>query len=276
MKNNFNLIFALLLLVSLYSCKEKEGEELQDTTEESVKEQIFAQTAFEDAENLAIELMLGVSPNFRTMKMSTANEICGSTKITHDEAKKTVLVDFGAGCKDAAGITRKGKLSIAYLGDFPNMGSQLTMTFDNYFMNGYKLEGTKITSTKALIPIPVSIEFNSQVKNGKLTWENGKITQLDATHVKKITLDQKTNEITMEVTGSSKGINRAGTNFLGAITNTLIFKDECLIQGITLASKGTYVFAFGDKSVEVDFGNGTCDKKMTLLYNGKTKEITVD
>jgi hypothetical protein len=275
MNKNLTLYLAAMLMFGLFSCSKSE-EEPKDNNEEYVLEQISIQNAFEDAENLAIGLMFESSIEFRTRQMFVRNDGCESIQVTHDQTKKTLLVDFGKGCIDSNGITRKGKLKIAYEGDFPMVGSKITVTFEEYFINSVKVEGTKTTSTRSINIFVPSIEFISEVKGGKLTWENGKFTEIEANQIKKLIFDEKNDEVIFELTGSSTGKNKFGKKFTAAITNPLIFKDSCLEKGINLASKGTLLFVFGDRAVEADFGDGTCDKKIKLTYNEKTVEVTVD
>lgn len=59
---------------------------------------------------------------------------------------KNIVINFGTGCTSQNGITRSGKIMVHLTDSLRRPGSVATMTFDNYFVRGYKKEGT-ITRT---------------------------------------------------------------------------------------------------------------------------------
>src|SRR5688572_7774958 len=54
---------------------------------------------------------------------------------------KTMTIDYGGGCTMGP-ITRKGKLIVNLTGRIKNPGSAMAVSFENYAVNDYKLEGS--------------------------------------------------------------------------------------------------------------------------------------
>src|SRR6516162_5679810 len=64
---------------------------------------------------------------------------------------KTITVDFGSGCTDAVGVTRKGKITYIFSGKLINPGTTVSASFTNYSISGYQLQGTySITNNSSL------------------------------------------------------------------------------------------------------------------------------
>ena len=55
---------------------------------------------------------------------------------------KTVTIDYGTGC-DEGGKLKKGKIIAVFSGRFKQAGTTINITFDNFYINGDKIEGTK-------------------------------------------------------------------------------------------------------------------------------------
>jgi hypothetical protein len=57
---------------------------------------------------------------------------------------KIITIDYGTGCTGFYNNTRSGKIIIEVTGLRIAEGSKRTVTFDNYYFNGIKVEGTKV------------------------------------------------------------------------------------------------------------------------------------
>lgn len=84
---------------------------------------------------------------------------------------KTITLDFGSGCTNPnTGVTRSGKMIFVLSDSLRLTGSTAVLTFDNYFVNGFKREGT-ITWTN--VSTPGHRSWTRQVVAGKITAPNG-------------------------------------------------------------------------------------------------------
>ena len=77
--------------------------------------------------------------------------------------------------------------------------------------------------------------------------------------------------------GTASGTNRNGKAYSTQLITDIVFKFGCN-QGtkkILLPVSGTKVITVGEKTITIDFGNGTCDDKATVTVDGKSTEITL-
>src|SRR5262249_21819086 len=84
------------------------------------------------------------------------------------------VIDFGSGCTGRDGRTRKGKIIIVYTGRLILAGNSATTTFDGYYVNDTKVEGTHmITNTST----QDARSFTITVQDAKLSKINANYTQ---------------------------------------------------------------------------------------------------
>lgn len=180
---------------------------------------------------------------------------------------KTLTIDFETGCTDGYGITRKGKLiikleKILWLAD-----SKATVEFENYFVNGVKVEGKVIITTTSWLSTKKSYTYT--VTDGKLTYANGKTATYSGTR----TVEYKTqntesvNDDVFELTGTASLTDSLGTS---TITVTSPLKRALLCPWI---GAGEVSVSLNGHTGKLNYGNGDCDKKATITVGDKTKEI---
>ncbi|RZJ81552.1 MAG: hypothetical protein EOO20_25090, partial [Chryseobacterium sp.] len=168
------LSLSLSTAVLFTSCKKTE--DAQSNSEIETTFELSGRQATSDNINEDDNLILneaaeekGLQGNFAP-QTEPSNIIFGCATVTVSQGgfPKTILIDFGAGCL-SNGIFRKGKINVVLSDSLRHTGSTSVMTFDNYFVNGFKREGTitwKNLST-------------STVKSWQRTVENGKFTAPD-------------------------------------------------------------------------------------------------
>jgi hypothetical protein len=78
------------------------------------------------------------------------------------------------------------------------------------------------------------------------------------------------------ITGTNSGISTDGSAYKTMISAPLEIYETCAKTGVYVPSKGTMVFndKFGEFTLV--FGTGICDKVITVIYPGGTKDITLD
>ena len=60
------------------------------------------------------------------------------------------------------------------------------------------------------------------------------------------------------------------------ITKPLVFKRECSSsRKFSIAVEGTKELTIDGKLIVIDYGDGTCDNKVTITINGTSKEVEV-
>ncbi|GAB4347034.1 MAG: hypothetical protein OHK0038_27090 [Flammeovirgaceae bacterium] len=190
--------------------------------------------------------------------------------VTLDTTNRMLTVDFGTtGCVCKDGKTRKGKIIRTWSADKKSE----TITYDNYFVDGNKIEGTR-TRTLLSGSLETGRKFEVTLVGGKVTFTDGTFTTLDGNWVRQY---DKLAEAKSTETGTCNGIGKNGVKFTSTVEKPLVRKMSCfetkipfIVEGIrkvTLEKEGV------TKNASIDYGNGSCDNKATVTVDGVTKEI---
>ncbi len=178
---------------------------------------------------------------------------------------KNIVIDFGTGCTSSNGITRKGKINVTLSDSLRKSGSVAVMTFDNYYVSGFKREGT-ITWTNTSAPGGKSWE--RKVENGKITAPSGnywlhegikEITQTAGVSTPQDLLDD-----VYSITGYHTITNSAGKTRTSTILTALQKKTIC-----SNIDQGTVKVQGPNHYATIDFGNGACDNIATISIDGR-------
>ena len=266
-------IFALLSLPSVFffaSCEkgETEPDPEFETTYKLSEDQAISEGINDDATVVFFEATVGAGLYRVNGTVETTNTLsCATVTVTPQNTfPKTITIDFGTGgCVSADGIPRKGKINIT-LSDYLHItGTTATMTFDNYYTAGFKVEGNILwtnTSTQN------AFSWTRQITNGKVIEPIGGYYW---THEGTKTVVQTAGGTTplnllddvYAVTGSHTVVNPAGKTRTVTITEALEKKTTChhVTKG-KVKVQGTTHFAI------LDYGDGTCDNIATISIDG--------
>ena len=186
---------------------------------------------------------------------------------------KTLTLDFGTGCTSADGISRKGKLIYLFTGSLLTPGSKVSVTFNQYVVNGYGLQGTySITNNST----PAGVIINTQVTNGIITYPSGNNYHYGHNRTFTMTAGASTPFIIADdvyaITGNSSFSAADGSSLVCNITTPLVKAIAC-----PYVNTGVVSFVF-DQVVNgtLDFGSGACDNQATLkIGTTVTRTITL-
>ena len=87
------------------------------------------------------------------------------------ENSRIITVDYGEGCTGFFDQTRSGKIIIEVTGFRRLVGSARTVTFDNYIVNGVKIEGTRMTENLGANENG-NVVFMATLTDGKVVFPN--------------------------------------------------------------------------------------------------------
>ena len=202
---------------------------------------------------------------------------CFSTTITPLAAgafKKTVTVNFGTGCKGRDGHMRRGKVITVFTGRMIKPGNKATTTFDGYYVDSVKVEGTHTIQNNSTSNNRI---FTVRVENGKLTKPSGNYVAWNDTKTRTQTEGNGTPEyikddvysIRGEASGTVKHYDKT-IQWSSAIVEPIIRKFTC-----RWAVKGQIKITRNTKTSLLDYGNGSCDDQATLTINGQVHNITL-
>lgn len=265
------LVLGCVFLFSIYSCsKNTSSSSNSDNETQTATDNAFAQGTSDDAVAMSSESedngMVG------TITDSTLGLMFNShVSITLNVATspKVLTIDFGSAdalCFD--GKTRRGKVIVNFTGFYRDSGSNHTITFDNYYVNDNKIDGS------------ITVVNNGHNTAGNLTYSvksmltitdtAGNTLTYNGDHTREWVAGEATAGIrgwaddVYSITGSSSGTTFTGTQFSSNITSALIFALNC-----KWIEKGTIEFKPAGKLTRtIDFGNGDCDNVATVTIAG--------
>lgn len=271
---NYLIAFAIIIFtVGISSCKKNNtasppSSEIQTTIDLST-DQAISDNLNADAENVLNEA--SVDNNFSgstSVGVTTTMGVlsCATVTVSSGNFPKTITIDFGTGCSSNDGITRSGKINITLSDSLRHSGSTAVMTFTNYYVSGFKKEGT--------------ITWTNTTQNGIRSWqrkcENGKITAPDGhfwlhsgTQAVVQTAGSDTpSDLTDDVfsyTGTATVTNSSGESRTATILNALEKKVDC-----ANIDKGTIKIQGPNHYATLDYGDGTCDRIATISIDAGT------
>jgi hypothetical protein len=176
---------------------------------------------------------------------------------------RTVLIDFGDdNCIGEDGRIRNGQILVTYSGRYRDEGTVITVTPQDYKVNGHELSGTKtITNLGANDQglLHYSIVVDGQVTAPGNIWQ----TSWESTRIRTWVSGSTTLtpwDDAYEITGSASGINRNDVPYTMSITTPLRAEIGCpwLVSGVVQITPEDL-----DARV-VNFGSGDCNNGFTV------------
>jgi hypothetical protein len=219
------------------------------------------------------------------LSSSSFNEISEAGQcatITHDTTitPKLVIIDFGTtNCLCNDNRMRRGKILVTYTGGrYKDIGSVKTVTFENFYRNDNKIEGTRIVSNKGLND---NQNYHWEVKetNMKITKVDGKFHTWNSTRDREMLAGYSTiawSDDEYQMTGNADGINQNNIAYTASITTPLhrIMTCKWIDKGVI-----EFVNEANGKIRTIDYGTGNCDNLATVTVTtkrGKTISKTIN
>lgn len=267
MKYTYLIAAALLTLgIATTSCKKNDVEDFETTFELS-GDQAISDNLTEDARSVLDEAAVSVNlMGSRDIAQTTNILSCATVTVTPGAFPKTITIDFGtAGCTSPNGVYRKGKINVVLSDSIRRTGSTAVMTFDNYYVNLFKIEGTATwTNTSSA----GTFSWTRKVENGKVTAPDGRywlhsglrsVVQTSGSSTPLNLLDD-----VYSITGNHTVTNAAGKTRTANVLEALQKKTIC--ENI---DKGKIKIEGSAHYAVIDFGDGSCDRVATISIDGR-------
>ena len=273
MKTSKSIFLALLFVSGAFFFQSCEKEvEINEEILETVQEEALATAIFDD---IFAEIEKGEASAFpgKSGEIETTTS-CPSVTIDPigPNFPKTITIDFGEACEGENGNVRSGKIIFIISGRHYVEGSVKSVTFENFFINGFQVEGTK-TITNMGRKENQNMYWKIEVVGAQITSPEGITFQWESVREREWTAGEDTpfyfRDDVYEITGYTSGINRFQKEFTVTIQNPLVVKMNCpfIVQGTLL------IQLEGRPDAILDYGNGECDNIATITVNGETKRI---
>lgn len=261
-----------ICFITLFSACRKDRNASDNTS--SAEDNALSEVTFDDAYDL-VQDAAHYHPGIFKMEQDY-KILSGCATVTVDSASTPykITIDFGTGCVGQDGKNRTGKIIVTLTGKYRMPGTVITTTFDNYTVDGNKVEGTK-TVTNMGMNSSQHPYWKIEVKNAKITKTDKTVITWESTREREFSAgfetltDPKDDEFT--ITGTASGVNAKGVAFTMNILTGLKLKVGC-----RWVCKGTLeILSTGKPTATVDFGDGACDNKASVTVNGKVYNFTM-
>jgi hypothetical protein len=277
MKTKIFLMITALVLLAFTSCK-KDMELLEQSSIDLAADDAVSEAVFEDVFNSIDEATLALDDAMKTGETKSTflavEDKCPSVTVEHPATgiwPKSITIDYGTGCTGFYDNTRSGRIIINVTGPRREVGSKRTVTFDDYYFNGIKVEGIKLFENLGANDDGNTV-ITVTLTDGRLVLPDGKTIEREAEHKREwvagfMTPNKWDDECL--VTGLASGKNGDGISYLRTITSALHWKRVCafIVSGVvTIEREGAEPFS-------LDYGTGECDNKAVVSREDESKEI---
>ena len=269
------ILVTILGFTLLQSCETENGDRV--TTEEALRaidENAQASALFKDAFNEANDAAVYADDSLngtieRGQFSSDDEPAITITPFDLETWPKTIVVDYGTENMTCADMRdRRGKINIVATDFYRNTGCTLTVTFDEYYQDDHKAEGTK------------TIVNQGENEEGNLVYdvmvENGTITtpeNISFGFEQNTTREWAEGEGTVNpwddvyyITGSQDGLSSDSVNY------TLTIDDDNplnVLIGCRWIRAGILNIDIEDiPTISLDYGEGVCDNAATVTIYG--------
>lgn len=271
------LVMATILSASMfYSCSKDDSPDNTTppddlTAQELTAARIQSDLVFDDVSSEVLQVTL----NGTTGAASTTSAACATVTISPQDLTtwpKTITIDYGStGCTGINGWVRKGKISYTLTKLPRETGAVVNVSFDNFFVNGYKLEGSySITNNGST---DANLNITTRLVNGKITYPDGKwYTRTSTINWQQVAGSATASVLDDEFNVTGEAVIKSSAN------NELITSSKTpLLRKVTCGNfvSGQLNVAYNGIAGVLDFGGGTCDKKATLSLGTRNYEVTL-
>ncbi|HUW92519.1 MAG TPA: hypothetical protein VMV74_05110 [Bacteroidales bacterium] len=271
MKAKALILFIALLGFMATSCQKNATIEVSSV--EAADDAAFAETIFNDVFST---LEIATTTAESMLKSASVVDSCPIVTVTFPGQglwPRNVVVDYGEGCTGLNDVVRSGKIYLTVTGPRREAGSTRTVTFDNYYCNDVKIEGTKVVENMGPNDAG-NVVFSVQLTGGKITLPDERVILSEFNKGREYIGGYLTRNMWDDecmITGVSSGVNLKGLSYTHTITNALHWTAACRF----IVSGTVFCEAEGIESFELDYGEGECDAFATVKRGDETREITL-
>jgi len=222
----------------------------------------------------AVKSSTSTNPEKTSIKLTMDSIIITVDRVGLNDYPKNICLDFGTGVTVKRGNRLKGKIYITVSAKMTIANSTRTFVFSDFFVNDNAVKGSKVVTYKGLNTSSQpywTIDASDTIvrtDGTKVIWNSERTrTRIATNDTPLIYWDD-----TYSITGASSGLNAKGVAYTMVIQDT----NPLIISGnFPYFTKGSVVITTDNKTVLVDYGDGTKDNKATATINGITKEFTL-
>jgi hypothetical protein len=268
MKTRTLILIMILAGFALTSCQKSKP--IEEASIEAADDAVFAEILFDDV-FASLEIASGIAESGLKSAVVDSCPVITTTFPAEGLWPRNIVIDYGTECTGLNDVVRSGKILITMTAPRNTRGSKRTATFDNYFVNGVKIEGTKVVENLGLNNNG-NVVFAVSLSDGKMSFPDGKTIEREFGREREYVAGFMTRtpwDDECLITGSATGVNLNGKSYTHTIINALSWKAAC-----RFIVSGTVRFEVeGVEPFELDYGDGECDAYATVSRGEETREI---
>jgi len=198
---------------------------------------------------------------------------CASVVV--DKENNTKTITFSNECEGKRGQTRSGTMIVTYSEIQGEIGSFREVSYDDFYLNGVKIEGTRRTEILSTDENG-SKTMRTRLNDGKMIYQDGTFKTKSAEMTRYIHVENNKKQYTTLI-GSKSGVSTEGVSFSIEITTPIKFVYHCFGEGQRKRGKvpvqGIKVTNDGSQIITTDFGDGTCDTLVEITKDGEVETV---
>lgn len=271
-------VFSFLLLFSMMSCDSENQVIDNDLADISVSE-VNEFTEIENAEASIDEMTESLSFLMESLKNGSEKTDfkygripdCATISVENASNEIIIVLDFGEECVTEKENVLAGKIIITLNYEIQNGSLMTTRTYDDFFFNDKKMEGT--VSRQRYASVGGSNPYSTAQKDIKIIWEDDSYMTMTATKTREW-IEGYDNMIWSDnvylVTGESSFQKSEGNSRSVEIITPLRREMAC-----KFFVSGTLSITNNKGNALLDYGDGTCDDLAYLTVGETTSEIHI-
>lgn len=223
------IMAAAVALFLTQSCSKDDTGTISENDLALAQDEAYADALFEEVDNIVTDELTSLDGTgyVDTGLKSTGDDICRTITVDHPDSTsfpKVITIDYGDGCtmifRDDT-ITRKGQIQITLTNRWFVPGAEHIVTFNDFYINDIKIEGTKIITNLGLNENN-NLEMSFVLEGGKITFSDTAWMTREASHVRELIHYFNPINDTVLITGSANGVNVLGQDYERVIVEPLV------------------------------------------------------
>jgi len=267
-------LFIVMILAGLMLTSCHKTEPLEESSLEAADDAVLSEAIFDDA-FLSLEVASSIASNLK--KSATVIDTCPLVTVTfpgEDLWPVNVVINYGESCTRWDGVVCSGQIIITLSDLRSETGSERSLTFDNYYINGAKVEGT-YTVTNLGTNENDNVVFSVVLAGGKITFPDDKTITREFDREREYIAGFNTwwniwDDVCL-ITGSASGTNLNGTAYNLSVISALEWQAACRF----LVGGSIQFDIDGIEPFVLDYGEGDCDATATVSRGDESREITL-
>lgn len=278
------VILSIFIASIFIACKKTEEVKEKTTNYSSEQEFITAENDFNTVYN-DVEDALNINSDDNTPGSKAIQNSCitdATVTIVNDSIVGSydsyMEINFENGCGNF-GTTQTGKILVFFSGRRIDGNFRDSVRFNGFGINGRNISGVKMVSQQNTSDAD-SWKFDVKVMNGLVKFNDGRTVTYnsDRTRVRTgLSTLLNFSDDQFIISGTANGENSNGDETTTTITQNIIIDGACTENFFRVPVSGEIEFRNVEKNIgrTINYGEGECDKNVSITANGYTFNWTV-